>query len=232
MWVELISSDVGRASAFYGAALGWKPAGDPGTTDLVVYLDQARMAGPICGIRPRTPTDPRPEGTVGEIPDRWTVRLSPPRPPKAADPSGDQLLRPRAPGPRLGRWASPQALCFAELRTPDVAGSRAWFERRLDATFAESPAGDGTLLLHSSVIEGRPVVAIVPESDPARFGWYPCVQVASLERSLALAEQADVGEVVERDVPAGCPGDGALLATAPGGALFVLVQLGPAHGRR
>jgi catechol 2,3-dioxygenase-like lactoylglutathione lyase family enzyme len=236
VWAELISGDVQRASAFYGAMLGWKPASEPGTTDLVVYLDQARAAGPICGIRPRTPSDPRPEGVDGPVPDRWTVRLSPPRPPRAADPASDQLLRPRAPGPRLGRWASPQALCYAELRTQDVDGARLWMERRLDAAIEPvDPAAEpglGTMLVQSSVNPSAAVLAIVDESDPAEVGWYPCVQVASLERSIGLADQAGVGEVRERPVPAGCPGAGALEVTDPGGGRIVLIEHGPAHGRR
>lgn len=236
VWAELISSDVQRASAFYGAALGWKPASEPGTTDLVVYLDNARAAGPICGIRPRTPTDPRPAGVEGPVPDRWTVRLSPPRPPVAADPAGDQLLRPRSPGPRLGRWASPQALCYAELRTSDVEGARRWMERRLDGVLDPvdpgAAPGLGTLLLRSAVHPGVAVAAIVDEADPAEIGWYPCVQVASLERTVGLADQAGVGVVRERPVPAGCPGAGALEVTDPGGARIILVEHGPAHGRR
>ncbi|MBJ7471156.1 MAG: hypothetical protein JHD16_07630 [Solirubrobacteraceae bacterium] len=234
VWVELISSDLQRASTFYGAVLGWKPASEPGTTDLVVYLDQARMAGPICGIRPRTPTDPRPEGWEGPLPDRWTVRLSPPRPPMAADPAGDQLLRPRAPGPRLGRWSSPNALCYAELRTPDAAGARHWMEQRLDVVLQPGGEGSepGTLLLTSSVVSGIPVAAVVPETDPREVGWYPCVQVASLERAVSLAAQAGVGEVRERPVPTGCPGAGALEITDPGGSRIILVEHGPAHGRR
>lgn len=237
VWVELITNDVREAAAFYGALLGWKPVGEPGTTDYVVYLDHARVAGPVCGIRPRTPTDPRPAGFEGgDVPDRWTVRLSPPRPPAAADPAGDQLLRPRSPGPRLGRWGAPHALCYAELRTADVEGARRWLERRLDAVLDPvDPVADpglGTLLLQSAVNPDQPVAAIVDEPDPAAAGWYPCVQVASLEQARVLAEQAGVGEVRERAVPDGCAGTGAVEVTDPGGARVILVEHGPLHGRR
>lgn len=237
VWAELVTSDVRRAAAFYGALLNWKPVGEPGTTDFVVYLDHARVAGPVCGIRPRTPNDPKPEGHVdGPVADRWTVRLSPPRPPLAADPAGDQLLRPRSPGPRLGRWAAPHALCFAELRTADVEGARRWLERRLDAILDPvDPSADpglGTLLMQSAVNPDHAVAAIVDESDPAVTGWYPCVQVASLEQAVVLAEQAGVGTVAERPVPSGCPGTGALELTDPGGAHLILVEHGPMHGRR
>lgn len=237
VWVELIASDLEASANFYGALLGWKPSGEPGTTDLVVYLDKARIAGPICGMRPRTPTDPRPIGHTGGPPaDRWTVRLSPPRPPAAADPAGDQLLRPRAPGPRLGRWGTPNALCFAELRTGDVQGAAQWFGNRLDAVLdpvdESAPEGLSTLLMESSVNPSLTVMAVVDEPDPALVGWYPCVQVASLDVTRGLAEQAGVAEMQERPVPAGCAGTGALLVTDPGGAKVVLVEHGPAHGRR
>lgn len=236
VWVELITADISRASAFYGSALGWKPSGEPGTTDLVVYLDQARIAGPICGMRPRTPTDPRPEGIVGSPPDRWTVRLSPPRPPQAADPAGDQLLRPRAPGPRLGRWGSPNALCFAELRTPDAEGARRWMERRLDAVVVPvdptSTHEGTTVLLESSVNPSLQVAAIIDEADLSVAGWYPCVQVASLAATTSLAQQAGVTSVTERPVPVGCPGTAAAELVDPGGARIVLVEHGPSHGRR
>lgn len=240
VWVELVTADVARAAEFYGAVLGWRTSRASGATDLVVYLDAARTAGPICGIRPRSPGDPlppessppRPDG--GRPSDRWGVRLSPPRPPLAADPDGDQLLRPRAPGPRLGRWASPNALCFAELRTPDLDGARGWLERRLDAQLepAPSPGAAATLLLHSAVEPGRPVAALVDESLAAAHGWYPCVQVASLERTVALALEAGAGEAQPRPVPAGCAGSAAAVLTDPGGARLVLVEHGPVHGRR
>lgn len=237
VWVELITADLDRASSFYGSMLGWKPSAEPGTTDLIVYLDKARIAGPICGMRPRTPTDPAPLGLEpGPLPDRWTVRLSPPRPPLSCDPAGDQLLRPRSPGPRLGRWGSPNALCYAELRTPDVQGAANWLERRLDAVLdpldPTTASGLGTLLLESSVNPSQPIAAIVDEADPAAAGWYACVQVASLRTTIGLAEAAGAASVQERELPAGCPGTAAALVTDPGGGRILLVEHGPSHGRR
>jgi predicted enzyme related to lactoylglutathione lyase len=236
VWVELISSDARAAAAFYGALLGWKPSRDAGTADMVVYLDVARMAGPICGIRPRSPADPRPIGLVGPAPDQWSVRIAPPRPPLAADPGGDQLLRPRAPGPRLGRWGIPKALCYAELRTPDVAGARAWMERRLDAVFSEGASGTktglGTATLESSVNLGQPVASIVAEADPAVAGWYPCVQVADLDQVAAASLHAGAQSVVPRELPEGATGTAAAVLTDPRGARLILIEHGPIHGRR
>jgi catechol 2,3-dioxygenase-like lactoylglutathione lyase family enzyme len=244
VWVELITSAVDRASDFYGAVLGWKPSREPRSVDLVVFLDQARIAGPICGIRPRSPSDPIPVGTEPPVLDRWSVRLSPPRPPAAADPGSDQLLRPRAPGPRLGRWQVPNSLCYAELRTPDVDGARAWMERRLDSVFASAPksASDATsvstgdpsktILLSSAVEPGRAIAAIVDEPEQALAGWYPCVQVASLASALSAADAAGALGATDRPVPAGCPGTAAAELVDPGGAHIVLVEHGPAHGRR
>lgn len=234
VWAELITSDVAGVSAVFASALGWKASQDLGTTDATVYLDHARLAGPICGIRPRTPSDPLPEGVDGR-PDRWTVRLSPPRPPRAADPAGDQLLRPRSPGPRLGRWALPNALCFAELWTPDVDGARRWMERRLDATFRE--AEGGVLLLASSVQPSLIVAALRPipgEGDrgSAEAGWVPAVQVASLATVVSKLEQAGIDAVQPRPVPPGCAGESALELRHPGGSRLTLVEHGPVHGRR
>jgi predicted enzyme related to lactoylglutathione lyase len=237
VWAELITDDVEQAVNFYGAVFGWRGSALPGTTDLVVHLDVARTAGPICGIRPRLPGDARPEGGAIDVTaDRWNVRLSPPRPPRSADPAGDQLMRPRSPGPRLGRWASPSSLCFAELRTQDAEGARLWLERRLDAVLdpAEPHAetGLGTLVMQSSVDPSRNVACVVDEPDPAEVGWLPCVQVASIEQALASAHQAGVAAVRERAVPAGCLGTAAAELTDPGGARFVLIEHGPAYGRR
>jgi predicted enzyme related to lactoylglutathione lyase len=234
VWAELISGDVPASVDFYGAVLQWKPIGQPGTTDLVVYLDQARVAGPVCGIRPRTPTDPRPLTADGRTLDRWGVRLSPPRPPIAVDPGGDQLLRPRAPGPRFGRWAVPRALCFAELRTPDVAGARAWLQRRLDATIDEAAdsAGGAPVLQVRSAFNAQTVVAsVVLEPDPARAGWAIAVQVPDLD-ALGPTVVERGGRIEDRPVPAGFPAQAAATVHDPGGAQLILVEHGPAHGRR
>ncbi|MDO9356873.1 MAG: hypothetical protein Q7T55_24465 [Solirubrobacteraceae bacterium] len=237
VWAELITDDVAGAVSFYGAVLGWRGSALPGTTDLVVHLDVARTAGPICGIRPRLPSDARPDGGVIDVKaDRWNVRISPPRPPRAADPAGDQLMRPRSPGPRLGRWASPSSLCFAELRTQDVEGARLWLERRLDAILDPvqplAEPGLRTLVMQSSVDPSLNVASIVDEPNPAEVGWFPCVQVASLEKALGDAELAGVAEVRERPLPAGCLGTAAAELTDPGGARFLLIEHGPTYGRR
>lgn len=236
VWAELITDDLDRAAGFYGAVFGWRGSRDPGSTDLVIHLDQTRVAGPICGIRPRQPNDPRPDGVDGRAPDRWSVRLSPPRPPRSADPAGDQLLRPRAPGPRINRWASQNSLCFAELRTQDVEGARSWLERRLDAVLdpAEPAAGPGlgTMLLQSSVDPSQYVAAIVDEADPAEIGWYPCVQVPSVAQVVAAAQSAGVADVRERPVPLGAIGSAAAELTDPGGARLIVIEHGLIQGRR
>ncbi len=237
VWAELITDDLATATSFYGAVLGWRGSARPGTHDLVIHLDVARTAGPICGIRPREPNDARPEGgVIDPTADRWNVRLSPPRPPRAADPAGDQLLRPRSPGPRLGRWASPNSLCFAELRTQDVEGARLWFERRLDAILDPvdplANPGLGTVVMQSSVDPSANVVCVVDEPDPAEVGWFPCVQVPSLANALKEARGVDVADIRERPVPHGCIGSAAAELTDPGGARFILVEHGPTHGRR
>jgi predicted enzyme related to lactoylglutathione lyase len=233
VWAELITSDPSTAVDFYGAVLQWRALGNPGSTDLVVYLDQARIAGPICGIRPRTPTDPRPLGLEGPPPDRWSVRLAPPRPDLAADPGGDQLLRPRSPGPRIGRWAVPRALCFAELRTPDVAGARAWMERRLDASITEAADADGepVLQLHSALDEQSVIAAIVEEPDPAQAGWALAVQVPDLAQIGEVVVERG-GRIEPRPVPVGFAAEAAATLHDPGGARMILVEHGPAHGRR
>jgi predicted enzyme related to lactoylglutathione lyase len=234
VWAELITADVTAAVEFYGALLQWKPIGQPGSTDLVVYLDQARVAGPICGIRPRTPTDPRPLTTDGRTPDRWSVRLAPPRPSLAADPGGDQLLRPRAPGPRFGRWAVPRALCFAELRTPEVAEARAWLERRLDAVIDEVPdaaGGPPVLQLRSAFNASTVVASIVEERDPALAGWALAVQVPDLD-ALGGTVVERGGRIEDRPVPVGFEATAAATVHDPGGARIILVEHGPAHGRR
>lgn len=233
VWAELITSDVAAAVEFYGSVLQWKPLAQPGSTDLVVFLDQARIAGPICGIRPRTPGDPRPIGMDGPPTDRWSVRLAPPRPAAAVDPGGDQLLRPRAPGPRFGRWAIPRALCFAELRTPDPAGARAWMERRLDAAVVEAtdPDGSPVLQVRSAFDEQTVVATIVEESDPAQAGWALAVQVPDLALIGATVVERG-GRIEPRHVPTGFSAQAAATVHDPGGARMILIEHGPAHGRR
>lgn len=202
---------------------------------MVVYLDQARVAGPICGMRPRSLTDPRPEfAAAASSEDRWTVRLSPPRPGAAVDPGGDQLLRPRAPGPRFGRWAVPRALCFAELRTPDVEGARRWLERRLDAVVGEAddPAGGPPVLQLRSTVDPQTVVAsIVQETDPSAAGWALAVQVPNLDQLGATVVERG-GRIEDRPVPVGFAAQAAATVHDPGGARIILIEHGPLHGRR
>jgi predicted enzyme related to lactoylglutathione lyase len=234
VWAELITSDLPGAIDFYGAILQWKALTQPGTTDAVVFLDQARVAGPICGMRPRTPSDPRPADVAGPVPDRWSVRLSPPRPPIAADPGGDQLLRPRMPGPRFGRWSVPRALCFAELRTPDVSGARSWMERRLDAVLreADDPAGGPPVWQLQSAYDEQTIVAsIIEESDPAAAGWTLAVQVPDLaEIGATVVERG--GRIDDRPVPVGFSAGAAALVHDPRGGRIILIEHGPAYGRR
>lgn len=233
MWAELVAADEQRTAAFYSSLFDWRFAADPGRTDLQVYLDQSRTAGPICGARRRTPADaPAPEHAVidGFADDRWTVRLSPPRPPAAVDPGGDQLLRPRAPGPRIGRWAAPQALCFFELRTPDVAGARDWMTGRLDAELVEGRGG--ALLLRSAVDPSITVACVAQEPDPARAGWTPCVQVPALDAVVSAAEAAGARTVGPCDPPPGALGGRAVEVVDPGGARMIVIEHGPRHGRR
>ncbi|MBO9533157.1 MAG: hypothetical protein J7513_09315 [Solirubrobacteraceae bacterium] len=236
VWAELITADLARAADFYGAVLQWKAPAQPGVTDLTVFLDSARVAGPICGIRPRTPTDPRPIGLegVGAPPDRWSVRLAPPRPPLPVDPGGDQLLRPRMPGPRFGRWSVPRSLCFAELRTPDLEGARTWLERRLDADLREAPdpaGGPPVLLLHSAFDPHTVVASVVEEPDPAQAGWQVAVQVPDLG-SLGPVVVERGGRLEDRPVPVGFAASAAATLHDPGGARVILIEHGPLHGRR
>ncbi|MEH3053054.1 MAG: hypothetical protein PGN13_03465 [Patulibacter minatonensis] len=234
VWAELITADLPAAVEFYGAVLAWKPMGEPHQTDLVVFLDQARVAGPICGMRPRTPTDPRPHGSTGPAPDGWAVRLAPPRPPLAADPTGDQLLRPRMPGPRFGRWSVPRSLCFAELRTDDLPAARAWMERRLDAVFSEVPdpsGGPDVLQLQSAFDEQTVVAAVVHEPDPARAGWAIAVQVPDLDAVGSTVVERG-GRIEDRPVPVGFPAQRAATVHDPRGARMILIEHGPLHGRR
>lgn len=232
VWAELISSNLPTAVEFYGAVLQWKPIGQPHSADYVVYLDHARVAGPICGMRARTPIDPQPIGIEGPVPDRWSVRLSPPRPSLAADPGGDQLLRPRAPGPRFGRWAVPRALCFAELATPDVGGARRWMERRLDAEFRDvhDPSGAPAATLQSAFDPQNAVAAVVEEHDPAKAGWALAVQVPDLAQIGEMVVERG-GRIEERPVPHGFVADAAATVHDPGGARIILIEHGPQHGR-
>lgn len=254
VWADLVCPDRDAVLELTTVVLGWKPLETPGSTDAVIYLDQARSAGPVCAVRGRTPADPRPGGAPVDavpgppaavhdaadespVPERWAVRLSPPRPPEAVDPAGDQLLRPRAPGPRFARWGVQHALCFFELRTPEPAEAARWLERRLDATVrAATPADgaptvDGALIVESSYAPGTPVAVVLPEADPAQWGWLGVVQVGDLPRAVQLAEGTGAA-CTARPVPLGLDATAAVHLTLPAGGGMVLAQRGVFQGRR
>lgn len=252
VWADLVCPDRDAVLELTTTVLGWKPLETPGSTDAVIYLDQARSAGPVCAIRGRTPSDPRPEGlalpeampdpstpepSATPVPERWAVRLSPPKPPQAVDPGGDQLLRPRAPGPRFARWGVQHALCFFELRTPEPAEAARWMERRLDAVVRPATdadpgvAPDGALIVESSFQPGTPIAVILPEPDPAQVGWLGVVQVGDLPRAVELAEGAGA-RCEQRPVPAGLDAIDAVHLTLPAGGGMVLAARGVFQGRR
>lgn len=256
VWADLVCPDRDAVLELTTTVLGWKPLETPGSTDAVIYLDQARSAGPVCAVRGRTPSDPQPEGlaipeatldpstpepSATPVPERWAVRLSPPKPPQAVDPGGDQLLRPRAPGPRFARWGVQHALCFFELRTPEPAEAARWMERRLDAVVRPATDADaggasgvapaGALIVESSFQPGTPVAVILPEPDPALAGWLGVVQVGDLPRAVELAKGAGAS-CTERPVPAGLDATAAVHLTLPAGGGMVLAARGVFQGRR
>lgn len=111
---------------------------------------------------------------------------------------------------------------FFDLRTPDVAASRAFYTEFARLTVTDVPTGAGSIAMFAGD-DGAPWGGFtpLPEGDPRPPQWVPYLPVDDLDQAAGRA--TDLGATVIRDrvdLPAGS----LVVITDPGGAPVALWQ--------
>jgi predicted enzyme related to lactoylglutathione lyase len=221
-WIDLLTSDEGRAREFYTGLFGWT-AGE-GSPEFGGYFMFMRDGVPVAGGMQKVTGVAALEG-----PDQWGVYLSSPdakatvekalavggalrsEPIDIAD-LGTQAVLADVPGARVGVWQArafpgltvfdqPGAPVWFELRTSDYAGSIAFYERVFDwQTQVRSDTSDfrGTV----QTAAGENFAGIVAASDgdlaPGEAGrWEVVFRVADTDA--AVARVVELGGTVLRE---------------------------------
>ncbi|MEU9611781.1 VOC family protein [Streptomyces sp. NPDC048209] len=233
-WVELSTSDVGAAQAFYAALFGWRSETDP-RPEAGGYTTARLGEDAVAAFSPLYRPEQRPAWTVSfatEDADAsadavrsagGTVLMGPMdvfdqgRFTVVADPAGAvfSLWQARA-FPGAGRFNDPGTLGWTELRTPDPQGALAFYPAVFGWTVSESAH-----FTHWGV-DGADFGGMKQQGDEERARtpahWLPYFTVSDTERTAAGALSAG-GEPLAP--PAHIPG-GPWVATLrdPQGARF------------
>jgi hypothetical protein len=111
---------------------------------------------------------------------------------------------------------------FFDLRTPDVAASRAFYTAFAGLTVTDVPAGTGTAAMFAGG-DGAPWggFTALPEGDPRPPQWVPYLPVSDLGQAARRA--VELGATVIRDRVDLPPGS-LMVITDPGGATVALWQ--------
>jgi predicted enzyme related to lactoylglutathione lyase len=111
---------------------------------------------------------------------------------------------------------------FFDLRTPDVAVSRAFYTEFAGLTVTEVPAGRGSAAMFIAG-DGVPWggFTLLPEGDPRPPQWVPYLPVGDLDQAARRAVELGAAVVRDRmDLPSGS----VMVITDPGGATVALWQ--------
>lgn len=245
-WLDIGTSDVGRAAAFYGALFGWRfrSAGPDAGGYGFFQLDGRTAAG---GMRTAPEQGPpawtvyfrtadadatceaaaRAHGRVLfpplEVMDRGTTAI-------VADPAGVPfgLWQPgRLQGVDVA--GEPGSLCRVELYTPDIAAAAAFYHATLGLETAGVPLPTGTYTSvnpagagEESVFGGFVPLADDPAEAPYPAYWLPYVEVPDVDAVAARAEELGGGV---RTAPADVAGMGRIAKLAdPDGARFAVIR--------
>jgi predicted enzyme related to lactoylglutathione lyase len=212
-WIDVGTSDIDGATAFYGALFGWsfRSAGPDAGGYGFFQLDGKTVAGGM-------------QTTPEQGPPSWTVYF------RTADATGTAeaaeqahgrvLLAPMdvmgegtmailgdQAGAAFGLWQpgrtkgvdlanEPGSLCWVELYTPDIAAAAAFYHTTLGLeTYAVSfPGGTYTCVNPAGADEDAMFGGIVPQSDdPTEAGsqahWLPYFEAADVDAVVARAEE-------------------------------------------
>ncbi|MET9443839.1 VOC family protein [Streptomyces sp. NPDC006610] len=251
-WIDLGTSDLDAATAFYGALFGWRfrsagpQAGGYGFFDL-----DGRTAAGGMGLPPDqgSPSwtvyfrSPDAQGTAeavrrahGSVPVEPVDVLDRGRMAVLADPAGAAfgVWQPgRLEG--LDVLREPGALCWVELYTPDVAAAAAFYQAALglETAAVTFPGGTYTTVNPAGAGEDAMFGGLVPFADDpagAEAGphWLPYFEVLNPDATVALARELH-GTV--HLPPTDIPDVGRIARLAdPSGARFAVIRSEPGQG--
>jgi uncharacterized protein len=243
-WMDLLTSDTGRAREFYGRIFGWT-AGEA-SPEFGGYFMFFTDGAPVAGCMPAMPgmdvadvwgtylTAPGAEATLAAAAEHGATVRVPAMP--VAD-LGTQAVLDDPGGARIGIWQPGTFAGFGPIRT-GKAGTPAWFELHArdyagSVAFYRDVFGWTPVTLSDTpefrltgIEDGtQPVAGIMdaagylPEDEGPRWDVY--ISVADTDKALALA--VELGGTVTRegtDTPFGRLG----AATDPMGAGFMVVS--------
>jgi predicted enzyme related to lactoylglutathione lyase len=237
-WVDLSTSDLDGARAFYGAVFGWTVRHQPGGMyafferdgDVVAGLaemsadQQAAGMPPVWSMYVRADDPDAIAARAAEL--GGTVRAPAFDVPEAgrmavvADPQGAILLAWK-PNPFEGAPLvnEPGAWAWSDLQTPDPAAAQAFYAPLFGWDVAEVPGSDG--LYFSLSNDGRRFGGIMRAPQVQQPFWTTYFGVASLDDVLATIEASGGHKVAG---PMQVPGGRFAAATDPQGATFSLVE--------
>ncbi|MCF4135783.1 VOC family protein [Streptomyces sp. Tue 6430] len=251
-WLDIGTSDIDRAAAFYHALFGWRfrSAGPDAGGYGFFQLDGRTAAG---GMQ-TTPEQGPPSWTVYfRTADADATCKAAERahgrtlfPPLDVMGQGTMALVADPAGVPFGVWqpgrlegvdvaGEPGSLCRVELYTPDIAAAAAFYHAALGLETAGVPFPTGTYTSvnpagagEESMFGGFVPLADDPAEAPYPAYWLPYVEVADVDAVAARA--GELGGVV-RTAPADVAGVGRTARLAdPDGARFAVIRSEPRGG--
>ncbi|MFD7136127.1 VOC family protein [Streptomyces sp. NPDC059894] len=248
-WIDIGATDIGRASAFYGALLGWRfESAGPDAGGYGFF----RLGGGIAaGGMQTTPEQGTPSWTVYfRSPDAEATCGAAEQahgevvfPPMEVRDQGTMAILADPAGAPFGVWqparleglevaGAPGALCWVELHTPDEAAAAAFYHAALglETSAVSLPGGTYTQVGPAGAGEDDAFGGVVPPADdPTEAGsgayWLPYFEVMDVDAVVGTARE--LGGAV-RLAATDIEGVGRIARLAdPDGARFAVIRTAP-----
>ncbi|MFH8799088.1 VOC family protein [Streptomyces sp. NPDC017936] len=248
-WIDVGTTDIDRASGFYGALFGWRfrSAGP----DAGGYGFFQRDGGTAAGGMQTTPEQGPPSWTVYfQSPDAEATCEAVERahgrvlfPPMDVRGQGTMAILADSAGAPFGIWqpgplkgldvaGEPGSLCWVELYTPDEAAAAAFYRSALglETSAVAFPGGTYTCVNPADGGEESVFGGVVPragdraEAEPGAY-WLPYFEVTDVDTAVARAQE--LGGAV-RMAAEDVEGVGRIARLAdPDGARFAVIRSAP-----
>jgi uncharacterized protein len=243
-WLDLSTSDIERAAAFYGRLFGWT-ASDTGAA-FGHYTNMSKDGALVAALSPKM--DP----AQADVPDAWNLYFAVPDAMKAAeavtqaggtllfdvmqiDTAGRMTMFSDPTGAILGVWEpgthrgfglvnEAGAPCWFELLTRDPDSAASFYADTLDVRVSDMDTGEADLPYWSLDVAGIAMAGLVdirgrlPDTVPASWSVY--FGVDDVDAAVRIVER-EGGQVIVPPVDA--PAGRRATVTDPMGAVFVII---------